>query len=65
MAIAVCYTGPLDKGEDVLAPLTRSIPVLANLLEVQPYTKMQTLFDAAWPSGRRYYNKSSITRRLR
>ena len=64
MAIAVCYTGPLDKGEDVLAPLTRSIPVLANLLEVQPYTKMQTLFDAAWPSGRRYYNKSSITRRL-
>jgi hypothetical protein len=33
----------------VLAPLTRSVPVLANLLEVQPYTKMQTLFDAAWP----------------
>jgi FAD/FMN-containing dehydrogenase len=64
VAIAVCYTGPLDKGEDVLAPLTRSIPVLANLLEVQPYTMMQTLFDAAWPSGRRYYNKSSITRRL-
>src|SRR6185437_9297436 len=64
VAIAVCYTGPLDKGEAVLAPLTRSLPVMANLLEVQPYTKMQTLFDAAWPPGRRYYNKSSITRRL-
>ena len=64
VAIAVCYAGPLDKGESVLAPLSRSVPVLANLLEVQPYTKMQTLFDAAWPPGRRYYNKSSITRRL-
>lgn len=64
VAIGVCYSGPLDKGESVLAPLTRSVPVLANLLEVQPYTKMQTLFDAAWPPGRRYYNKSSITRRL-
>ena len=64
VAIAVCYTGPPDKGEAVLAPLTRSLPVMANLLEVQPYTKMQTLFDAAWPPGRRYYNKSSITRRL-
>ena len=64
VAIAVCYAGPLDKGESVLAPLSRSVPVLANLLEVQPYTKMQTLFDAAWPPGRRYYNKSSLTRRL-
>jgi hypothetical protein len=64
VAIAVCYAGPLDKGESVLAPLSRSVPVLGNLLEVQPYTKMQTLFDAAWPPGRRYYNKSSITRRL-
>jgi FAD binding domain/Berberine and berberine like len=64
VAIAVCYAGPLDKGESILAPLSRSVPVLASLLEVQPYTKMQTLFDAAWPPGRRYYNKSSITRRL-
>jgi FAD/FMN-containing dehydrogenase len=64
VAIAVCYSGPLDKGDGVLAPLTRSVPVMANLLEVQPYTRMQTLFDAAWPPGRRYYNKSSIVRRL-
>jgi hypothetical protein len=64
VAIAVCYAGPLDKGESVLAPLTRSVPMLANLLAVQPYTKMQTLFDASWPSGRLYYNKSSISRRL-
>jgi hypothetical protein len=64
VAIAACYSGPLDKGDSVLAPLARSVPVIANLLEVQPYTKMQTLFDAAWPPGRRYYNKSSIVRRL-
>src|SRR2546426_660221 len=31
---------------------------------LHPYTQIQTLFDEAWPPGRRYYNKSSIIRRL-
>ena len=44
--------------------MLRSIPVHANYLDVQPYTKLQTLFDAVWPPGRLYYNKSAITRRL-
>jgi FAD/FMN-containing dehydrogenase len=64
IAIGLCYAGPLDKVDAVLAPLLRSVPVLANVLEVQPYTKLQTLFDAVWPPGRLYYSKSAITRRL-
>jgi hypothetical protein len=44
-------------------PLLRSIPVRANHLEVQPYTRLQTMFDAVWSPGRLYYNKSAITRR--
>src|SRR5262245_42281475 len=64
VAIAVCYTGPLDKGEKLLAPLKTVAPPMANLVAVQPYTQMQTLFDEAWPPGRRYYNKSSMIRRF-
>jgi FAD/FMN-containing dehydrogenase len=64
VAIAVCYAGPLDKGEKLLAPLKTVAPPMADLVAVQPYTQMQTLFDEAWPPGRRYYNKSSILRRI-
>jgi hypothetical protein len=64
VAIAVCYAGPLDKGEKLLAPLKTITPPLADFVAAQPYVQMQTLFDQAWPPGRRYYNKSSIVRRL-
>jgi hypothetical protein len=37
---------------------------MADMIAAQPYVQMQTLFDEAWPPGRRYYNKSSIFRRL-
>jgi len=63
-AIAVCYTGPLGRGEKLLAPLKTFTPPVADFVAAQPYVQMQTLFDQAWPPGRRYYNKSSIIRRL-
>lgn len=64
VAIAVCYTGPLGDGEKLLKPIKTFTPPLADLVAPQPYAKMQTLFDEVWPPGRRYYNKSSIVRRL-
>lgn len=64
VAIAACYAGPLDAGEKVLRPLRTFGRPLADLIAPQPYVQMQTLLDEAWPPGRRYYNKSSIVRRL-
>ncbi len=64
VAIAACYAGSLGVGEKVLRPLTTFGRPLADLIAPQPYVQMQTLLDAAWPPGRRYYNKSSIVRRL-
>ena len=64
VAIAVCFTGALDDGEKLVQPLRAFTTPLADLLAPQPYTQMQTLFDEAWPPGRRYYNKSSIVRRI-
>jgi FAD/FMN-containing dehydrogenase len=64
IGVAVCYSGPLDAGEKVVSPLTDLNKPLANGIAVQPYQQLQTMFDIAWPPGRLYYQKSSITRRL-
>jgi FAD/FMN-containing dehydrogenase len=64
VAIAVCYTGALADGEKLVQPLRTFMTPLADLLARQSYTQLQTLFDEAWPPGRRYYNKSSIVRRI-
>jgi hypothetical protein len=64
VAIAVCYSGTLDRGEKILQRATGFAEPLANDVAVQSYVKLQTLFDAAWPTGRLYYVKSSVVRRL-
>jgi FAD/FMN-containing dehydrogenase len=64
VAIAACYCGPLDQGEKIMRPLRTAVQPMADLIAPQPYVQIQTLFDQAWPPGRRYYNKSSIVRHL-
>ncbi len=62
VGLAACYCGPPDHGEKILKPLRTFAQPLADLVAPQPYVQIQTLFDEAWPPGRRYYNKSSILR---
>jgi FAD/FMN-containing dehydrogenase len=64
VAIAVCYSGPLDRGEKFLRPLTGFGTPLVNALAVRPYVQMLAVLDAAWPPGRLYYLKSGIVRHL-
>ena len=64
VAIAACYCGPLDQGEEVLRPLRTVASPLADLIAAKPYVEHQTLFDDTWGPGRFYYSKSSIVRRL-
>jgi FAD/FMN-containing dehydrogenase len=64
VAVGVCYCGSLDAGERVLKPLRSLGSSLADLIAPRPYTDMQTVFDQAWPPGRRYYHKSHLVRDL-
>jgi FAD/FMN-containing dehydrogenase len=57
----VCYCGPLEQGEEVLRPLRTVASPLADSIAAKPYVEHQTLLD---DTGRFYYNKSSIIRRL-
>jgi len=62
VAIAICYCGPLEQGEEVLRPLRTYGSPLADTIAPLPYVQMQA--DTSNPPGRLYYNKSSIIRRL-
>jgi len=63
-AIFVCYNGPIDAGEQVVRPLREFGPPVADQIQPMPYTVLQTVLDAATPSGVRNYWKSSFLKGL-
>jgi FAD/FMN-containing dehydrogenase len=58
VAIFVCYSGDIDEGQRLLAPLRALATPVADIVMPRPYTQMQSLLDATQPKGRRYYWKS-------
>src|ERR671923_992412 len=58
LAISVCYIGPIEQGERVLAPLRRFGPPLADEVGPVAYTEVQAAADAFFPIGLHYYWKS-------
>lgn len=63
-AMAVCFIGSFEEGEKLLKPLRCFPGVVADSIEIRSYVEMQSLFDQAWPPGRRYYSKAHNIRRL-
>lgn len=57
VALVATYAGPVDEGQEVLAPLFALQPPV-NVVMPKPYTAHQKMFDAAVPHGRHYYWKS-------
>jgi FAD/FMN-containing dehydrogenase len=62
--IAVCYDGFLEEGERWVAPVRRFGPPLADQIRPMAYTELQSMFDAAFPSGRQNYVKAHFLREL-
>jgi FAD/FMN-containing dehydrogenase len=58
LVLIACYSGDLDEGERVLAPLLRAIEPAANLVRRKPYVAHQSMFDPGVPPGWGYYWKS-------
>jgi FAD/FMN-containing dehydrogenase len=63
-AIAVCYNGSLEEGEKVLRPLREFGPPLVDQIGPMPYAAVQSMMDATFPRGRRYYWKASLMNRI-
>jgi hypothetical protein len=64
VGIALCYCGKLDTGEELLKPLRKFAPPIADMVARRSYIEMQSLFDDAFTPGRFYYWKSSLLREI-
>jgi FAD/FMN-containing dehydrogenase len=58
VALFVCHTGAVVKGERLVAPIKRLGNAVGDIVQRRPYVTQQSLIDATQPKGRRYYWKS-------
>ncbi|MFB6223613.1 MAG: FAD-binding oxidoreductase [Haloarcula sp.] len=58
IAFLGCYAGPVEEGEQALAPLREFADPIADFSDVMPYAEFQQLLDEDYPDGMRYYWKS-------
>ncbi|MFZ0612632.1 MAG: FAD-binding oxidoreductase [Desulfobacterales bacterium] len=59
-----CFTGPFDRGEEVIAPLRKIGTPIADLSGPMRWTEVQKFLDADYPYGAFYYWKSIYLDRL-
>ena len=58
VGILACYSGAVDAGEKLVAPIKSLGKPVGDVLIRRPYAQLQSLLDATQPKGRRYYWKS-------
>ncbi|MES2774290.1 MAG: FAD-binding oxidoreductase [Bacteroidota bacterium] len=64
VAFVGCYSGDLEKGEEVIKPLREFGTPVADLFQPLPYVQMQSLLDGGFPHGNRYYWKAGFLKDL-
>jgi FAD/FMN-containing dehydrogenase len=60
VAYIVCYNGPVEEGERVLAPLRAFGPPVADMVQPMPYVAQQSLLDEGFPAGLQVYWRSDF-----
>jgi FAD/FMN-containing dehydrogenase len=60
VALCCCYSGPVDKGEEVVRPLKRFGRPAQDQLGPMPYVALQRIFDEGFPTGSCYYTKGAF-----
>jgi hypothetical protein len=64
VALLVLYTGSVDEGQKLVAPIKAFGSPVGDVLQPRSYLSQQSLLDATQPKGRRYYWKSEYLRGL-
>lgn len=64
VAMIGCYCGDIEKGEAIIRPIREFGTPIADLFQPIPYIQMQSMLDAGFPAGNRYYWKSSFLQEL-
>ncbi len=63
-ALAICYAGSIEKGQEYLRPIREFGPPLADAVHPMPYSVAQTSADFLWPKGNHSYWKSNFLKDL-
>ena len=62
--IVTCWTGPVEEGEKMIAPLLEAAPVAAEHVGPMPYPALNSAFDALLPAGLQHYWKADFVEEL-
>jgi FAD/FMN-containing dehydrogenase len=60
VALICCYSGPLDRGEDIVRPLKIFGQPAQEQLGPMPYVALQRILDDGFPTGSFYYTKGDF-----
>ncbi len=63
-AIVWCYSGALDRAEELLKPIRTKFPPAADFAGPIPWPVLQSLFDALYPAGLQWYWKADFFKDL-
>jgi FAD/FMN-containing dehydrogenase len=63
-AIGVCYCGPLEEGERLIAPVRTLGSPLADTIRPMSYLELISMMDAGVPRGHFYYSTAHSLKRL-
>jgi hypothetical protein len=59
-----CYTGPIEKSEEVFRPIRNFIPAALDLVGPIPHPALQSMFDPLYPPGLQWYWKADFVNQL-
>jgi FAD/FMN-containing dehydrogenase len=60
LGLVVCWTGPIEEGERMLAPVREAVQPVMDKVGPMPYTALQTMLDGSAPYGTRAYLKAEF-----
>ena len=60
LGLVVCWTGPMEDGERMLAPVREVAQPVMDKVGPMPYTALQTMLDASSPYGTHAYMKAEF-----
>lgn len=63
-ALVMCYTGPVEKGEEAMRAVRAAGPVALDLCGPIPFPALNSMFDALLPFGLQHYWKADFDREI-
>jgi hypothetical protein len=64
LSIVACWSADHAAGERALEPLRKVARAGSGSIVPTPYVRLQSMFDAGFPDGRKYYQKSGLVSAL-